>query len=76
MTKRSTKGMENYQSDWHCFTVALASQVLESNVGQLSIGHWKCYGAYRSTVTDETLNITITAQNPDIDAHLMWLSIL
>jgi len=67
--------MENYESNWHCFTVSLGEKVVENNVGQLAIGHWKRYGAYRAIVTDETLQITITAQNPDIDAHLMGLSI-
>lgn len=67
--------MENYQSDWHCFTVSLAGKEVASQVGQLAIGHWRRYGAYRSTVTDGTLRLTITAQNPDIDAHLMGLTL-
>lgn len=66
--------MENYQSDWHRLTVSLAGQIVEDNVGQLTLGHWRKYGAYRSTVTDGTLRITVTAQNPDVDAHLMGLS--
>lgn len=67
--------MENYQSDWHCFTVALAGQIVESNVGKLALGQWRRHGAYRTAITDGTLHLVITAQNPDIDAHLMGLSI-
>lgn len=67
--------MENYRSDWHSFDVVLAEQTIATGIGKLALGQWMRYGGYSAVVSEGVLRLAIVTQNPDIDAHLMGISI-
>jgi hypothetical protein len=67
--------MENHQTDWHSLDVILTGQKVATAIGKLARGSWARYGPYPTTVTDGLLQLSITTNTPQIDAHLMGLSI-
>ena len=67
--------MENYQPNWHSFEVSLADQTVATGIGKLAIGQWMRYGGYPAIVDEGILRLAIVAENPEIDAHLMGISI-
>lgn len=68
--------MENYQPQWHSFDIRIGGQTIATEVGKLPVTHWERYGPYPVTLTDGMLRIAIAAApNPNIDAHLMGMSI-
>lgn len=67
--------MENYATDWHSLTLQIDSQPIATEIGKLALGQWKRYGAYPATVTDGKLQVSIVIANPDLDAHLMGMSL-
>ena len=67
--------MENYQTHWHSMEVQLAGKTVATEVGKLAAGHWARYGAYPIDITNGVLQLTISTHNPQIDAHIMGMSI-
>ena len=67
--------IENYQSDWHALELVLNGAAVAQNLGQLPVGGWARYGGYAAAVTDGMLRLALSSNRPDIDAHLMGLSI-
>lgn len=67
--------LENYQTHWHSLDVRIADQLIAQGIGHLTVNHWERYGPYRVTVTDGSLPISITTNDPKIDAHVMGLSL-
>ncbi len=67
--------IENYQSDWHALELRLNDSPVAQNLGKLPLGHWACYGGYAVTLSDGQLRLSLSAHRPDVDAHLMGLSI-
>jgi hypothetical protein len=67
--------MENYAADWHSLTVQIANQPVATDIGKLALGQWQRYGAYAVPVTEGRLHLSIAIANPELDAHLMGMSI-
>lgn len=67
--------MENYQSNWHCLDVSINGKSVAQGIGDFDRGSWAKYGPYPAVVTDSALHLAISINNPDLDAHLMGLSI-
>ncbi|HEY9626884.1 MAG TPA: hypothetical protein V6C84_06245 [Coleofasciculaceae cyanobacterium] len=67
--------MENYQTDWHSLEVLVAGQTIATGVGKLALGNWQRYGGYPVTVNQGLLEIALITHSPDVDAHLMGISI-
>lgn len=67
--------MENFQSDWHSMDLSIVGNPIATNVGKLPFRQWARYGAYPVAITTGSLNLSITTNDPNIDAHLMGLSI-
>ncbi|MGG6242276.1 hypothetical protein ACQ4N7_26985 [Nodosilinea sp. AN01ver1] len=66
--------MENYQTHWHTLALRVAEQPVATGIGYLPVRGWARYGPYSTTVTNGSLNLSLTA-NPNIDAHLMGMSL-
>jgi hypothetical protein len=67
--------MENYQNDWHSLEIRLQGKTVATEVGKLPFRQWARYGPYSISVTEGALNLTISTNNPKIDAHIMGMSI-
>ena len=66
--------IENYQTNWHSLAFRLNGQVVETAV-QLTLGEWRRHGAYRIAITDGCLHVSVSTDNPELDSHLMGISI-
>jgi hypothetical protein len=67
--------MENFQTNWHSLELQVASQPIAQGLGQLSLDGWARYGPYTVAVNEGWLNLALTTHSPEIDAHLMGLSL-
>lgn len=67
--------IENYQSGWHALELGLNGLSVAKNLGQLPVGGWARYGGYAVSVTDGLLQLALSTDRPEVDAHLMGLSI-
>lgn len=67
--------MENYQKDWHSLEVKLAGEIVATDIGKLSVAQWARYGGYGTTITDGVLRLSLATHNPQVDAHIMGMSI-
>ncbi|MFQ4138714.1 hypothetical protein PGN35_020610 [Nodosilinea sp. PGN35] len=67
--------MENYQTHWHTLELRVAEQPVAQGLGYLPFRGWARYGPYPIAVTDGVLHLSLTTSDPNIDAHLMGLSL-
>lgn len=67
--------MENYQTHWHSLDVMVAGQPIAQGIGHLPRGDWSRYGPYGITIDDGRLRLSITTHDPNIDAHVMGMSL-
>jgi hypothetical protein len=67
--------MENYAPNHHSMNVILNGEIVAQGIGKLEVGQWVKYGPYRTTVNEETLNLSLATTNPERDAHLMGMAI-
>lgn len=67
--------MENYQTNWHSLELQINGQPVAQNLCQLPFSHWRRYGPYPTTVSSGSLSLSLSTGSPQIDAHLMGLSI-
>jgi hypothetical protein len=51
--------LENYQSHFRSFNVALNSTVVATGIGDLQFGEWREYGPYVAIVTKEKLEVSL-----------------
>jgi hypothetical protein len=65
--------MENYQSNVRSFGVRLEGVTVASGVGNLSLGAWRKYGPYTTTVSDGFLNLDLVTSTGD--THLMGMAL-
>lgn len=65
--------MENHQSNVRSFQVRLEGVEVASNVGNLSLGAWRKYGPYTTTVGDGFLNLDLVPTAGD--THLMGMAV-
>ncbi|PZU96894.1 MAG: hypothetical protein DCF32_21215 [Leptolyngbya sp.] len=67
--------MENYKTHWHALELRVAGQAVAQGLGYLPYRGWARYGPYPVTVTAGRLYLSLTTSDPQIDAHLMGLSL-
>ncbi|HSM80837.1 MAG TPA: hypothetical protein VLS96_04080 [Nodosilinea sp.] len=67
--------MENYQTHWHSLELQVDGQSVAEGIGHLPFRAWARYGPYPVAVTAGRLRLCLTTNNPQIDAHLMGLSL-
>jgi hypothetical protein len=67
--------MENFQSNWHSLNVSINGKPVAQGIGHFDRGSWAKYGPYPAIVTDSALHLAISNNDPNLDAHLMGLSI-
>lgn len=67
--------MENYQTHWHTLELRVAGQSVAQGLGYLPFRGWARYGPYPVTVTEGRLHLSLTTNDPNIDAHLMGMSL-
>ncbi|MBD2110390.1 MULTISPECIES: hypothetical protein [Cyanophyceae] len=67
--------MENYQTHWHTLELRVAGRSVAQGIGYLPFRGWARYGPYPTTVTDGRLHLSLTTSDPNIDAHLMGMSL-
>lgn len=67
--------MENYQTHWHSLELRVVGQPVAQGLGHLPYRGWARYGPYPIGVADGRLRLSLTAADPNIDAHLMGLSL-
>jgi hypothetical protein len=67
--------MENYQTHWHTLDLRVADQPVDQGLGYLPYRGWARYGPYPVTVTEGRLGFSLTTSDPNIDAHLMGMSL-
>jgi hypothetical protein len=65
--------MENYQSNTRSFRVRLEGVEVASGVGNLTLGAWRKYGPYTTTVGDGFLNLDLVDTTGD--THLMGMAV-
>ncbi|WP_017302185.1 hypothetical protein [Nodosilinea nodulosa] len=67
--------MENYQSHWHSLNLSVEGKPVAEGIGYLPQGAWRRYGPYPIVVDNGYLRLALTTHSPNVDAHLMGLSI-
>ncbi|MBL8328781.1 MAG: hypothetical protein JNJ71_08000 [Rubrivivax sp.] len=67
--------LENHESHWHKLSLRIGGQPVDHGLGDLARGSWRRHGPYAVTLGGEALSLTLDSGRPEIDAHLMGLSV-